>query len=260
MVSAEKRLNILFLGQCLQYGYEGLSRYDTFPYHAATILKAQFPGLRLKFDFKFFHHPTGLKAILKHRLVATKPDVALISLPAMFAATSWRVNMIYQIAPEIVDAARSFKRSVEARAKGASAHFAAAGKLFDSAFAVQPPIGLDEYERLIEEALAYCDRTTSCRLVLMGPGRFNEDTNEDYAIHSPELWSSVNNMILRVGARRNVPVVNAQDALAEHGGEVFIANNHRFSQLGHEVVGREVANVLGSQLAILNLKGRDVRT
>jgi hypothetical protein len=48
--------------------------------------------------------------------------------------------------------------------------------------------------------------------------------------------------------------------LEEHGGEVFIANNHRFSQLGHEVVGREVANVLGSQLAILNLRGRDART
>jgi hypothetical protein len=135
----------------------------------------------------------------------------------------------------------------------------AAGKLLDKAFTVQPPIGLDEYERLIEEALVYCDRTTSCRLVLVGPGRFNEDTNEDYAIHNSELWSSVNSMILRVGARRNVPVVNAQESLAEHGGEVFIANNHRFSQLGHEVVGREVANVLASQLAILNLRGRDAR-
>lgn len=260
MGKSEKRLNILFLGQCLQYGYEGLSRYDTFPNYAATILKAQFPTLRLKFDFKFLHHPTTLKAVLKHRLFVTKPDVALISLPAMFAATSWRVNMLYQIAPEIVDTARLFRRSVVSRSKGASVHFAAAGKLLDRAFTVQPPIDLDEYERLVEEALSYCDRTTSCRVVLMGPGRFNVDTNEDYAIHSPELWSSVNNMVLRVAARRDVPVVNAQDALAEHGGEVFIANNHRFSQLGHEVVGREVANVLASQLAILNLRAGITRS
>lgn len=259
MGSAEKRRKILFLGQCLQYGYDGLSRYDTYPNHAATILKAQFPDLRLKFDFKYLHHPTGLKALLKHSLSVTKPDVALVSLPAMFAATSWRVNRIYQIAPEIVDTARSFRRSVEAKARGASAHFVAAARLFDKAFTVQPPIDLDQYERLIEEAVAYCKRTSSCRLILVGPGRFNEDTKEDYAIHSPELWSSVNSMILRVAARTGVPVVNAQDALAAHGSEVFIAHNHRFSQFGHRVVGQEVANVLASQLVMLNLGSRDAR-
>ena len=259
MVSADRRRKILFLGQCLQYGYEGLSRYETYPNHAATILKAQFPNLSIKFHFKYLHHPTGLNAILKDRLPLTKPDIALVSLPAMFAATSWRVNRIYQIAPEIVDTARAFRRSVEARAKGASAQFVAAGKLFDKAFTVQPPIDLVHYERLIEEAVLYCNRNSPCRLILMGPGRFNEDTNEDYAIHSPELWSSVNSMILRVAARMDVPVVDAQGALAEHGSEVFIAHNHRFSQLGHRVVGQEVANVLASQLAILNLRGRGAR-
>jgi hypothetical protein len=222
------------------------------------ILKAQFPALRLKFDLKYLHHPTGLKALLKHRLLVTKPDIVLISLPAMFAATSWRVNMIYQIAPEIVDTARSFRKSVEARAKGASASFARVGKVFDKAFVAQPPLSIDEYEQLVDEALINCGHFTSCPFVLMGPGRFNEDTNEDYAIHNPELWSSVNRMILRLGQRRNVAVVNIQEALTDHGGgEVFIANNHRFSRAGHEVVGREVANVLASQIAILNLRSRD---
>lgn len=252
-------IKVLFLGQCLQYGYDGLSRYETFPNHAAMILKAQFPALRLKFDLKYLHHPTGLKALLKHRLLVTKPNIVLISLPAMFAATSWRVNMIYQIAPEIIDTARSFKKSVEARAKGASASFSAVGQVFDKAFAVQPPLSLDEYERLVEEALLDCGQITSCRFVLMGPGRFNEDTSEDYPIHSPELWSSVNQMILRLGQRRNVAVVNTQETLTDHGGEVFITNNHRFSRVGHEVVGREVANVLASQIAILNLRSRDAR-
>jgi hypothetical protein len=251
-------IKVLFLGQCLQYGYDGLSRYETFPNHAAMILKAQFPALRIKFDLKYLYHPTGLKAILKHRLLVTNPDIVLISLPAMFAATSWRVNMIYRIAPEIVDTARSFRKSVEARAKGASASFARAGKVFDKAFVMQPPLSIDEYERLVDEALLSCGQIT-CRFVLMGPGRFNEDTNEDYAIHNPELWASVNRMILRLGQRRNVAVVNTQAALTDHGSEVFITNNHRFSPVGHEVVGREVANVLASQIAILNLRSRDAR-
>ncbi|MEK6405697.1 MAG: hypothetical protein AABN34_01900 [Acidobacteriota bacterium] len=259
MNSAGNRLKILFLGQCLQYGYEGLTRYETFPNHAAMILRAQFPSLDLKFELKYLHHPTGLKAILKHRLLLTKPDIALISLPAMFAATTWRVNLIYQIAPEVVDTARSFKRSVEARAKGASASFAAMGKLFDKAYAVQPPLGLDHYEQLVEEALMSCSQTASCRFVLMGPGRFNDDTCEDYPIHSPELWSSVNQMILRLGQRWSIPVVNTQELLTGHGGEVFINNNHRFSRFGHEVVGREVATVLASQIAILNLEGAGAR-
>lgn len=259
MSSAGNSFKILFLGQCLQYGYDGLRRYETFPNHAAMILKAQFPALRLKFDLKYLYHPTGLRALLKHRLLVAKPDIVVISLPAMFAATSWRVNMIYQIAPEIVDTARSFRRSVEARSKGASASFVAVGKLFDKAFAVQPPLRLDEYERLVEETLVYCGQITSCRFVLMGPGRFNDNTFEDYAIHSPELWSSVNQMILRLGQRWEVPVVNTQETLTDHGGEVFITNNHRFSRVGHEVVGREVASVLASQIAILNLRNRDAK-
>lgn len=258
MNRAGNRLKVLFLGQCLQYGYAGISRYETFPNHAAMILRAQFPTLDLKFDLKYLHHPTGLKAILKHRLLLTKPDIALISLPALFAATTWRVNLIYQIAPEIVDTARAFRINVKARAKGA-ASFTATGKLFDKLFALQPPLGLDHYEQLIEEALVYCSQIASCRFVLMGPGRFNDDTNEDYAIHSPELWSSVNQMILRLGQRTNVPVVNTQEVLTRHGSEVFINNNHRFSRFGHEVVGREVANVLASQIAILNLEGAGAR-
>ena len=245
---AGNRLKILFLGQCLQYGYQGLSRYETFPNHAATILKAQFPALTLRVDFKYLHHPTGLKAILTHRLL-TKPDIAVISLPAMFAAAYWRVNMIYQIAPEIVDTARSFKRRLEA--KGASAPLAAAGKLLERAYVLQPPISLAEYERVVEEALLKCGRTTSCRFVLMGPGRFNEDTSEEYPVHSPELWSSVNQMIMRLAARQNLPFINVQEMLGEHSGEVFITQNHRFSSFGHEVVGREVANVVAPQIAAL---------
>jgi hypothetical protein len=70
------------------------------------------------------------------------------------------------------------------------------------------------------------------------------------------LWSSVNQMILRVAQRRGLPVINAQEALSEHGGEVFITSNHRYSRVGHEVVGREVARVLAPEIRILSLEGK----
>jgi hypothetical protein len=245
--SANRAVKILFLGQCLQTGYEGVDRYSTFPNLAAEILRRQFPTVRFRFDIKHLYHLIGLKAILKHRLMLSQPDIAVISLPAMFAATSWRVNVVYEIAPEVVDTARSFMQKIEAKVSRSSQ--VKAETLIDRVFAIRPPIALDQYERLIQEAVAYCKRTSSCRVILMGPGRFNEDTCENYVNHSPEVWSGVNHMVRRSGERLNVPVINAQEALGGHGGEVFKLRNHRFSLYGHEVVAREVASVLSAQVA-----------
>lgn len=243
---------VLFLGQCLQYGYGTVGRTSTFPNLVASMLRTRFPGLNFKFDHKYLYHPRGLKAILKHRLRFSPPNVAVISVPAMYAARSWRVNMVYEMAPEVVDTARSFLQRIEAKIKGNTGPLGETTVL-DKMVAVHGPIPLDEYERLLQEALEFCQRTSPCRLVLMGPGGFNEDTNEDYAVHSPELWASVNRMVLRLGARLNLPVINAQEALAECGGEVFTPNNHRWSEYGHEVIAREVETVLASQVVELSL-------
>lgn len=242
-------IKVLFLGQCLQYGYANVSKSSTFADLAASMLRVRFPGLSFKFDFKYLYHPTGLKAILKHRLLLSRPDVALINLPALYAATAWRVNLVYEMAPELVDTARSFMRKVEAKIKRSSGPQQAT--MLDKAFAIRRPISIAEYESLVQEAVEDCKRASSCRIMLMGPGRFNEDSVEDYAMHSPELWSSVNQMVLRVGKRLDVAVINAQEALAEHGGEVFTPNNHRWSEYGHEIIAREVESALASQVTQL---------
>jgi hypothetical protein len=242
-------IKVLFLGQCLQYGYANVSKSATFADLAASMLRVRFPGLTFKFDFKFLYHPRGLKAILKHRLLLSRPDVALINLPAMYTARPWRVNLVYEMAPELVDSARSFMQTIEARARGSKQRQQAT--MLDKAFTIRPPISIEEYESLIEEAVADCKRASSCRIVLMGPGRFNEDTIEEYAVHSPEVWSSVNEMVMRVGKRLDVAVINAQAALAEYGAEVFIPANHRWSEYGHEVIAREVEAALATQVSDL---------
>jgi len=245
MNKRDNTIRTLFLGQCLNYGYDGVDRASTFPNMARLMLSARFPQLTIKLNFSALHHPKALKRLLRAGLLL-RPDIVVISLPAMFAATHYPVNLIYQIAPEIVGLARSFKRRVDAKFKSQ-----AVLKLFNTTSVVHAPMGLDEYERLIEDAVRFCLCTSHCRVVLMGPGRFNEDTNEDYAIHSPKLWSSVNQMVLRIGDRLSVPVINAHDALADYGGEVFLPNNHRWSERGHEVVAREVESILASQIANL---------
>jgi hypothetical protein len=243
-------IKVLFLGQCLQYGYANVSKSATFADLAASMLRVRFPGLSFKFDFKFLYHPSGLKAILKHRLLFSCPDVALINLPAMYTARPWRVNLVYEMAPELVDTARSFMQSIEAKMRTDSERRQTT--MIDKAFAVRPPIRVDEYETLVEDAVRDCLQASQCRIVLMGPGRFNEDTIEDYPIHSPEIWSSVNQMVLRVGKRLGVSVINAQEALAQYGGEVFTPNNHRWSEYGHEIIAREVEAALASQVTELS--------
>jgi hypothetical protein len=248
----DNQVKVIFLGQCLQYGYRHVESASTYPRLAMKMLKARFPGVNFKYDLKYLYHPRGLKAILKRRLLLTRPDIVVIGLPAMFAATHWRVNMIYEIAPEIVDTARAFMQKIDARRGHEAAGPAEA--LLNKTFAVHAPLALNEYERLVEEAILSSRSSSDCRFVLMGPGRFNEDTNEDYPIHSPELWASVNQMILGLGKRLGVPVINSHEALEDYGSEVYNPNNHRWSPYGHEVMAREVETVLTSQIKALRLE------
>jgi hypothetical protein len=151
------------------------------------------------------------------------------------------------MAPELVDTARSFLQKLETTMKGTE-HPVKSSTLLDKAFAVRPPMSIDEYEKVVRDAIEESQKIDSCRFVLMGPGRFNEDTIENYPLHSPELWRSVNEMVLRLGKQLNLSVINSQEALEEYGNEVFTPQNHRWSVYGHEVIAREVESVVSSQV------------
>lgn len=248
--SNSRNVKILFLGQCLQYGYQNLDRSSTFVTLAISNLEARFPQLELQLDLKQLYHPKGLKAILRHRLLLSRPDIVVISVIGSFAAVYTRVNLLYEMAPEIVDTARSFLQKVEAKRSGAG-DLVKSNTPIDKLFALHPPLALDEYERLIKEGIELC-QTSACTVVLMGPGRFNEDTTDNYAIPSPSLWASVNEMVGRIGKSTNTAVIDVQSALSEHGGEVFLPNNIKWSRAGHQIVAREVEDVLASQIMSLN--------
>ena len=111
---------------------------------------------------------------------------------------------------------------------------------------------------MLADGIRQCRRRPSRRVVLLGPGGFNEDTEMNFALQSPELWSAVNQMVIGLGQRLFVPVVNAQEALHEHSGEVYLANDHKFSLYGQTVVAREVEAVLADQVVAL-LTNHDAR-
>lgn len=242
-------LKVLFLGQCIQYGYEGVDKSATFVSLAGPHLKRQFPHVSLRLDLKHLYHPKGLKAILKHRLLFSRPDIVVISVVATFAAAYTRVNLLYEIAPEVVDTARSFLQKVEA--KGAGRKQVNASTSLDRFLSWHPPLALGEYARLVNEGIEMC-QAAGCRVVLLGPGRFNEDAQMvGYATPSPELWSSVNEMVRGLSRARGVAMVDCSGALSEHGGEVFLRENIRYSPFGHQVLAQEVARVLASEIVTL---------
>jgi hypothetical protein len=191
--------------------------------------------------------------LLRYRLAAFKPDIVVITALATGTATHWRTGLLYEIAPEIVITARSFMQKLDARFRSGLAFSQLLNKTLDKTLSLRPhvvhqPLKLDEYERLLEDRINQCRRTKSRRVVLMGPGGFNEDTKMDLALQSPKLWSSVNQMVLSLGKRLDVPVINAQEALHEHSGEVYLPNEHKFSLRGQGVVARELEAVLADQV------------
>jgi hypothetical protein len=88
-----ERVNILFLGQCIAAGFDVMEP-NAYPNLTKSLLETRFPALRINVDFKPLLHPTGLKALLKSA-VSLKPDVVFISLPAIFAGTTFRLNSLY---------------------------------------------------------------------------------------------------------------------------------------------------------------------
>jgi hypothetical protein len=244
-------VNLLFLGQCLLYGYPGVEDSGTFPRLARSMLTARFPQFDFKFDRKYIYHPRGMRAILQHRLPVTRPDIVVIAVSGIYAASRWRVNMLYEIAPEVIDTARSFLQRIDAKIKG-QYRGKAAEKLLDSIFSWHPPIALSEYELLLEEAVMMCRNTTGAAVVLIGPSPFDEDTNEGYALQSPELWRSVNQMVLMLGDRMQVPVLDIQDLFADFGREVIVPGTVKYSRYGHQVVAQEVQRILEAEVAALD--------
>ena len=241
------KVRIQFLGQCIAVNGEG--RVATaYPQIAQQMLMTAFPSLAFKSNVCMLSHPRGLKALVRSRLLLFKPDIMVISLPAMFASIATGVDLINQMAPELTVTARSFLRRIDAKLTGGNAlETMVKNRLKWRPTAVYAPLAIDEYERLIDEAIDLSFRTSACRVILFGPGGFNPDTRTDTA-GTPELSSAVNRMVLRSGQRLGVPVVNASDLIAENDGSVFLPGTNVYSQRGHEVIAREVCSVIASQL------------
>lgn len=243
------KIKILFLGQCIAAGFS-VGASNAYPNIAKALLHKRFPALDFEIDFRPLLHPSGLKSLMKASL-ALKPDIIFLSLPAIFAAIPFRVNSLYLLSPDVMNLARTFLRKIESSV-GRNSKFA---KLFEkkSVFMptmVRPALQVDDYERLIEEAVLFCQQTSDCKLVLMGPGGFNEDTRDGDEL-TPELFQTLNEKIINLGKRLNVAVVNANDAMAAQDGSVFLRDNQKWSAAGHQIMAQELTSVLTAEIVKL---------
>jgi hypothetical protein len=249
-LNKQKTVNVLLLGQCLQYGYPGVEDSETFPHLAKRTLSSRFPNLTFNFNLKYLYHPVGLKPILAHRLMRSNPDVVIISVSAIFVASSWRVGYVYEIAPEVLDTARSFMQKVEAGIKGEKSR--SSKTALDNLFHRRAPLLIEEYKSYLREGIELCRNSNVRSVVLMGPSYFDEDTKEGYPLESPEVWLSVNRMVLALGEEMKVPVINTQGLLLDCGREALLPHSIKYSRFGHKMVALEVDRVLGVVVASLD--------
>lgn len=250
-LNKQKAVDVLLLGQCLQYGYPGVDDSETFPHLAKQTLGRRFPHLTFNFNLKYLYHPLGLKPILAHRLMMSNPDFVIISVSAIFVASSWRVGYIYEIAPEVLDTARSFMQKVEARIKRES--FRSSKTALDNLFTRRAPLSIEEYKNYLREGIETCRNANVRSVVLMGPSHFDEDTHEGYPLESPEVWLSVNRMVLALGEEMKVPVIDTQGLLLDCGRETLLPYSIKYSRFGHTMVALEVDRVLGAMVASLDV-------
>lgn len=248
-----RKIKVLFIGQCLQHGYEDVRPWETYPALAHAGLSARYPQMNFVFETKMLFHPKGLKAMLRYRLPTFRPDIVVITALATYTATQWRTGILYELAPEIAVTARAFIEKLDAKLRRGPTLRTLLNRTLDGTYGlrphvVHPPLQLDEYERLLADGISQC-RRGSRRVVLMGPGGFNEYNKNDFALQSPKLWSAVNQMVHGLGKREDVPVINTQDALHEHDCDVFLREDHKFSRKGQAVVAREVEAVLATEVA-----------
>jgi hypothetical protein len=245
----QNKVKIYFLGQCIAAGFS-VGEANAYPTITRALLESRFPNLDFDIEFKPLLHPTGLKPLLKASL-AGKPDIIFLSLPAIFATTAFRVNSLYLLYPDMMNLARGFIRKIESAVRRDS-RFA---KLIEKKSVLmptmlRPAVKLEDYQRLIEEALLFCRQTSPCRLVMMGPGGFNLDTREKNEL-TPEIFDSLNQIIIEIGKRSGIAVVNANDAMAEQDSRVFLRDNQRWSDEGHQLMAQELTSVLALEISKL---------
>lgn len=239
-------IKILFLGQCIATGF-GVRAERSYPRLIQQQLCLRYPGISFQIVVQPLRHPQGLVALLK-AFLRGKPDLLFLSLPGMFASVPSRVNLIYQQAPEVVPLARAFLQKLQERSK----HDSFLRRLLDVRSQWLPaktmaPLSLSTYEQTVREALVYCQRHSACRVLLMGPGGFNE-YSEDGNQTSPELATALNQMLMRVTQEMQMAFINAHELMAEQNSDVYQAATHRWSEKGHAIVACEIESIIAAEL------------
>ena len=95
--------------------------------------------------------------------------------------------------------------------------------------------------------MRYCQESSKCRIVLLGPGGFNVDADLD-CLPAEDAYKAVNDMTIDIGRELNVAVINATEIMAAHDGTVYQPTTNVWSEDGHQIMAREIGSVIASEV------------
>lgn len=256
---AMAQVGIAFVGQCLVHGYPGVPRSATYPEIVRHHLERERPGLRVRVVAEPFYHPAELQRVLERLLRSVQPDLVVIDVAGWLVANGptavdlsrlpWGVRSAYDRVRHL----RSVSYGLAARwpgGRGLVMGVQASGRAVVDGplrFLVKryPRPSLEEYERLLEEAVALVTRQPGCELVLQGPSSFNPaETDPACVPESVVLYRAVNDLARRVAAMHGVTFVDRMSLINSADGDMFLPGSTRLSDRGHQLTGHAVAETL----------------
>lgn len=253
------QVGIAFVGQCLVHGYPGVPRRATYPEIVRHHLERERPGLHVQVVAEPFYHPAELRGVLARLLPSVRPDLVVIDVAGWLVANGptavdlsrlpWGVRNAYDRVRHL----RSVSHGLVSNwplASGLVMRVQASGRaLVDGPlrFLVRryPRPSLEEYERLLDEAVTLVTRQPGCELVLQGPSTFNPaETDPACVPESAALYRAVNDLARRLAAARGVTFIDRMSLIDGANGDVFLPGSTRLSGRGHRLTGHAVAEIL----------------
>lgn len=246
---------IAFLGQCHASGYPGVPPEATFPQVCRDAIEAQRPDTRIRVVIEEYHHPSELLQATT-QVLRTLPRIVVLEivgwlavkgvaavelsrLPKGVRSTYQRVRHFRRVSNLVV--ARMPRTAALVERVETNAYALASGVLRPLLPRLPRPT-LDEYEALLDAAVAHIATTPSVHVVIQGPGAPNLAL--DARILPTDMvrrYRAVEELARRVAAARQALYIDRWDTTASG---FYSAGSIRPGAQGHLLWGHVLAEQL----------------
>ncbi|HEX7709124.1 MAG TPA: hypothetical protein VF701_21890 [Thermoanaerobaculia bacterium] len=247
-------VTIAFLGQCHTTGYDGVPPQSTFLEVARRAIAARRPEVTIDYVIESVPHPADFAGALGTAL-RSNPSVVVLEIVGWLAVTGARSVDLSRLPPH-VRGAYARLRHFRTVARQMVAGFPIVANLVDqvnvtAAQVARSPLGdilprlpratIEEYEQLVNEALAPLTERPGISVVIQGPGEMNQSLSWNTSPDVIERYRQVDAMARRIAEKHAALFI---DRWASTTSAFYQPGGVRPSIEGHMIWGHLLADEL----------------